>query len=172
MNDRIRIFRPLHALTGACVFALLACGGASASALEPAVESQLIANRVVTEAGAEMLKPSDKANPGDVIEYRARYINKGLVGVAALAATIPVPPGTEYRNGTARPIGALATADGINFSAIPLKRSLRTPDGKTRDELVPTAEYRALRWELGAFQAGADAVVSLRVRVTPAQPSR
>ena len=170
MNDAFRIFQPLYALTGACLAAFLTCGMASVSAVEPIVESRLIANRVLTVAGAEVFKPADKANPGDVIEYRARYANKGAIGVAALAATIPVPPGTEYWNGTARPNGALASADGINFSQMPLKRSVRTADGKTRDELVPTAEYRALRWELGALPAGADAVVSLRVRVTPATP--
>ena len=170
MNDAIRIFSPLSDLMGMCLVALLTCGVVSASALEPTVESQLVANRVVTLAGAEVFKPADKANPGDVIEYRARYVNKGAIGVAALAATIPVPPGTEYWTGTARPNGALASADGINFSAMPLRRAVRTDDGKTRDELVPTMEYRALRWELGALPAGADAVVSLRVRVTPTTP--
>ena len=167
MNTANRHTRALSASLGACVFALLTGVAVPAFALEPAVESQLIANRVVTEAGAEVLKPADKASPGDVIEYRARYVNKGTTGVAALAATIPVPPGTEFWNGSTRPSGALASVDGINFAAIPLKRTVRAADGKTREETIPTTEYRAVRWDLGALPPGTDATVSLRVRVTP-----
>lgn len=149
----------------ALAFAWLANTAISAIAAEPALKSHLIANRVETQASGEVFKPANKAAPGDLLKYRARYVNKGPTPVAALSATIPIPPGTEYRPGSARPADALASADGINFAAMPLKRTARAPAGKVREENVPYGEYRALRWDLGALPGGKDATVSLRVSV-------
>ena len=160
--------RAVQKALGLSALAWLATASLSASAVEPALEAHMSANRVETRGGSEVLKPADKAAPGDLIEYRAHYVNKGAVPVPALSATIPIPPGAEYRHGSAQPDHALASADGVNFAAMPLKRTVRLYGGKTREENVPVREYRALRWDLGALPGGKDATVCLRVSVTGA----
>ena len=140
------------------------------------VESQLTANRIEMGANGELLKSADKVAPGDVVEYRTRYINKGNSGVNGLNATLPIPVGASYLPDTAKATNsgggtAQASLDGVSFAAIPLKRVVKAADGKEKQELVPYADYRAVRWNLGQLAAGKEMLVSLRVRInqTPAQ---
>src|SRR5690242_3433480 len=53
--------------------------------------------------GKEKFESADKAKPGDVIEYKAVYQNKGKVAATDVQATIPVPLGTEYLPTSAKP---------------------------------------------------------------------
>src|SRR2546423_1059682 len=64
----------------------------------------LKAFKVVPKAdGQEELAPADKAKPGEVIEYQARYTNEGAKPVANLQALLPIPAHLEYLPGTAKP---------------------------------------------------------------------
>lgn len=127
--------------------------------------------KVVTGADKkESILSVDKAKPGDIIEYRATYTNKGKNAAANLKATLPIPTGTEYLGNSARPATVLASLDGKTFSPAPLKRKVTLPSGKTELENVPSSEYRALRWELAELKAGQSSVFSMRVKISTEPP--
>lgn len=130
--------------------------------------ASLVHNRVVTAAGgAEKLEAAPRVAPGDVIEYRAAYANRGKASVNGVEASMPVPAGMEYVPGTARPANPLASTGDGRFAPIPLKRRVQSADGKTAEEDVPASEYRVLRWKVGEIAAGGQSVVSARMRVAP-----
>ena len=140
----------------------------SAWAQSPSVTSTLQAQRVDVVAGNAVRKPADAGKPGDVVEYTGTYRNVGTTAAGKLLATIPVPVGTTFVDGSVAPAGAQASTDGVRFAAMPLLRTVRQADGSTRQEPLPLAEYRYLRWELGSLAAGGEAVVRLRVRIDSA----
>jgi uncharacterized repeat protein (TIGR01451 family) len=141
---------------------------AGSSAPKPgAVAVELTANRITRTQGKEVLVPAEKAKPGELIEYRARYHNDGTSEAKGLMATLPIPNGTQYVAGSASPRGVEASLDGRTFAPVPLKRTVKTPDGRTVEQEVPLAEYRTLRWPLGSLAAHDQRTVSARVRVEP-----
>lgn len=148
-----------------CFFAASLAFGPAALAQSPAVTSSLTAQKVETLEGKAVLKPAAKGRPGDVIEYSGTYRNVSAAAVNRLQATVPVPPGTTLIADSAQPALAQASTDGTRFAPMPLMRSVKQPDGKERQEAVPLAEYRALRWEIGTLAAGSSTAVSLRVRI-------
>jgi uncharacterized repeat protein (TIGR01451 family) len=141
--------------------------GAPAKPATGSVAVELSANRVTKQQGKELLVAADEAKPGELIEYRALYRNDGASEAKGLLATLPIPRGTQYVAGSALPRGVQASLDGRTFAAVPLKRTVRTPDGRTVVQDVPVAEYRALRWPLGALSSRDQRTVSARVRVEP-----
>ena len=154
----------MNALLTSCLLAagLILGQAAFAQAPAPAVTSKLVAQRI-DAAGKAVAAEAGK--PGDLVEYSAIYRNSGAKGVDKLVATIPVPAGTTFVAGSAAPARAQASTDGVRFGAVPLTRSVRQPDGSLRDEPVPLADYRFVRWELGTLAVGADATVKLRVQI-------
>jgi uncharacterized repeat protein (TIGR01451 family) len=134
------------------------------------VKVVLTASKIVTVNGSEQKQPSDKAKPGDTIEYTAEYKNAGKSGVANVVATLPVPSGVEYLPRTAMPEQVTASTDDRNYAPVPLKRSVRGADGKMKEELVPFSEYRSLRWDLGEITAGASKSVKARMKVMGPKP--
>lgn len=148
-----------------CLFAASMVVAQAALAQSPAVTSTLVAQRVEIVDGKAVLKPAAQAKSGDIIEYSGTYRNGGKTAVDKLLATVPVPVGTTLVAGSATPAQAQASVDGTQFAPMPLMRSVKQPDGSARNEPVPLAEYRALRWELGNLAPGGSAVVSLRVRI-------
>ncbi|MDQ8021810.1 MAG: hypothetical protein REI94_08230 [Moraxellaceae bacterium] len=120
------------------------------------------------EGGNEAFRPAERAQPGDVLEYRATYRNRGSAAARKLEATLPVPAGNiAYIADSARPQAVLASLDGQRFDAPPLKRTVKQADGRQQVETVPAAEYRFLRWKLGDLPAGASTTVVSRMRVAP-----
>ncbi len=94
---------------------------------------------MVVQAGKETLTSADRAQPGDVIEYRVDYHNTSKNGVGNVVATLPMPAnGVEYILGTDAPRGATASIDGKTFSAIPLMRTVKLPNGQTTMQAVPS----------------------------------
>lgn len=132
-----------------------------------AVTSQLSAQVVGLVDGKVVTKPAADAKPGDVIEYRSVYGNNTKSTINGLLATIPVPAGTTYVEGSAVPAAPTASVDTVTFATIPLIRTVQGANGVIRKEPVPLAEYRAVRWNAGSLGAGQETVVSLRVRVNP-----
>lgn len=146
---------------------LLAGSLLATSALAQAnpVTSNLVARRVDTVDGKQVLVPADSVKPGDVVEYATTYRNTSNRPVEKLVANVPVPNGTTFVAGSASPAAAQASLDGARYAAVPLTRAVRLPDGTTRQQAVPLADYRFIRWEIGALAAGAETTVRMRVRV-------
>ena len=131
------------------------------------LDVRLTASKIVKAAdGKETAQVATAAKPGDVIEYRAIYTNKGKGTLSNVEATLPVPAGLEYTPNTALPSGVLASVDGSLFLPVPLKRKVQR-DGREVEQAVPYGEYRALRWKLGEIPAGDNTAVSARMRLTP-----
>ena len=140
--------------------------GDARAAAEAGVEGVLTQTKIVVGAdGKESSVSADKVKPGDLIEYQVKYTNKGAAPVGNLNVTLPIPKGLELIGQTDLPRGATASLDGVNFEAAPIKRSVKRTDGTTTLELVPLAQYRALRWVVGQLPAGKSAVMTARVKV-------
>lgn len=133
----------------------------------PKLEVALTSSKqVVRPDGATGLVPADTAVPGDTIEYAARYANTGGRAIKSLTATLPVPSGSmQFIAGSTRPPANEASLDGRTYSAIPLQRKVRQPDGSEQLQPVPASEYQFLRWQLGAIEPGGAITVSARMRV-------
>jgi hypothetical protein len=155
----------MKTLLNSCLLAAGLLLAQAALAQTPAVTSKLVAQRVDLVGGKSVLATAEAGKPGDLVEYSGMYHNVGAKGVEKLVATIPVPVGTTFVAGSSAPARAQASIDGLHFGALPLTRSVRQPDGTLRDEAVPLADYRYVRWELGTLLPGADAVVKLRVQI-------
>ena len=148
--------------------AFFTCAALTAPVMATAeVVANLTARKVVTTAGgSQSYQPADKASPGDVIEYQALYTNQGTSPVKNLIPTMPVPAGMEYIPGSAKPAQVMASLDGKNFEAVPLKRKVTLPSGKQEVRDVPYEEYRFVRWNAGDMAAGSSTMVSARTRVS------
>ncbi len=131
------------------------------------ITTTLRVSRIVMLAdGTESRQSAEAARPGDVLEYVAEYRNSSTHVIRQLAATLPIPDGTEYVPSSALPPGARASTDGTNFAPLPLTRKVVQSSGRLVDQPVPYREYRFLRWpsrDLGAgqtLQVGARATLS------------
>jgi len=131
------------------------------------LEVKLTASKVVTEAnGVERLLPADTVRPGDIVEYRAEYQNRGTDPARNVRATLPIPAGgLEYLPDGARPRAVRASLDGKRFDAIPLRRLVTLANGKQELRPIAQSEYRFLRWDLGVIAPGKSATVSSRMRL-------
>ena len=137
------------------------------------VTVDLKGQKVVKAAdGKEKYESAEKARPGDIIEYKAVYHNKGKNPAGDLKATIPVPLGTEYISGSARPAAVTASLDNKEYAPVPLKKKVTLPSGKEEMRNVPYDEYRSLRWDLKTLEPGKSATVSLRVRISTTPPEK
>jgi uncharacterized repeat protein (TIGR01451 family) len=133
------------------------------------IESVLTSKKVTIGADKkELLVEAKNAKPGEIIEYQATYTNKSKAGISKLTPNLPVPEGTEYLAGTARPASIKATLGDGKFESIPLKRKVKLPDGKVVEQEVPASRYKALQWSLGDLAPGKSITVSARVRVSDA----
>jgi uncharacterized repeat protein (TIGR01451 family) len=145
--------------------------GAASQALPASrtdVESRLAVFQIQKDAsGAEVLNATDKASPGEILQYQATYRNNGKAGVTSLTATLPLPDGLAYVPGSARPANPQASVDGKTFASMPLKTLVKMADGKLQERLVPYSDYRALRWTVGSLPANEQVAVSARAQVSP-----
>lgn len=116
--------------------------------------------------GKEKFVSADKAKPGDIIEYKAVYRNSGKIAATDVQAVIPVPLGTEYLPGSAKPATVKGSLDGKEYAPVPLKRKVTLPSGKTEMREVPSDEYRSIRWDLKTLAPGKSSTFSLRVKLS------
>lgn len=123
---------------------------ADATVDNSALEAKLIGFKVTQNAERkEVLARADKVAPGDLLKYQVVYQNNGNSVLSKIKATLPLPLGTTYEAGSAKPANATASLNGSDFAVMPLKRMVKKSDGKLEEQLVPLSEYRALRWDLG-----------------------
>ena len=117
---------------------------------------------------AERLEAVSRTQPGDILEYQARYRHDAGASrpLRQVQAVLPIPAvAAVYVPGSAWPVGAEASADGKRFEAMPLKRWVTRPDGSREQIDLQVAQYRALRWNLGDLAPGDVRMVRARVRV-------
>lgn len=129
------------------------------------VEVLLQQYKVEKPGKTEVLVNADRIKPGETIEYQAVYRNVSRQTVRQLQATLPIPHDTEYLPGSAKPAGVQATADGVNYAPIPLRRKVKLTSGQIEEQDIPLSEYRSLRWNIGDLAAGQKTTVSARVRL-------
>jgi uncharacterized repeat protein (TIGR01451 family) len=150
-----------------CVVAAVIAAAPLAFGQSAAVSSALKAMKVEQIGNKTLVSPAESAKPGDIVEYRAVYANKGNGPAKQLFATVPIPANTTLVLGSIDPDKAQGSFDGVSFSELPLTRAVKQADGSLRSEAVPLSEYRALRWSVGDLSAGQQIGVSLRVRINP-----
>jgi uncharacterized repeat protein (TIGR01451 family) len=154
------------ALNAALAFMMAASWGtAFAKDAGAQVEGTLNQSRIVVVNGKETVAAADKVSPGDLLEYKVRYVNKGAGPAKNLVVTLPIPQGLELAPATDNPKGALGSLDGQRFEPMPIKRSVKQADGKEILQDVPLAQYRALRWQVEQLDAGKSANFSARAKV-------
>ena len=145
------------------VFAQTAAVTTPAAATKAAVTVELTQVKVVKGTdGKEQLLDARSVKPGDTIEYKATYTNRSGKPVNGLSANLPIPEGLQYIAKSATPGSTMvkaATKDGL-FAAEPL-----TVKVGAKTELVPYADYRMLRWNLGLLPANGVTAVSARAMV-------
>jgi uncharacterized repeat protein (TIGR01451 family) len=151
-------------LATVCAFIFLVCGVLSAQDKE-ALKATMTLKKIVVRDGVETKQPAESVKPGDIAEYTVEYRNQSAKAVRGVLGDLPIPVGMSYESGSAAPKGFLASTDGKNFSAAPLKRRQKNSDGSETEVLVPMKEYRVLRWELGEIAANTSKTVRARVRV-------
>ncbi len=154
------------ALSAAVAF-IMAASTASVFAKDSTaqVEGTLNQSRIVVINGKESVAAADKVSPGDLLEYKVRYVNKGTGPAKNLVVTLPIPAGLELAPATDNPKAASASLDGQRFEPMPIKRAVKQADGKEILQDVPLSQYRALRWQVEQLDAGKSANFSARARV-------
>ena len=131
------------------------------------VTTKLSVSRIVVLAdGTESHQSADAATPGDVLEYVAEYHNSTTHVIRQLAATLPIPNGTEYIPATALPAGAQASIDGTTFAPVPLTKKVIQSNGRMIDQPIPYREYRFLRWPVQDLGAGKSLQVGARAKLS------
>ncbi len=161
----------LSLLLGA--FALLAnaqSAAPKAAVKASPVEAKLVRSKIVMVDGKETLQDAAVAKPGDVLQEVATYTNKSTGTISKLEATLPIPKNTELVAGSVSPNTAMASTDGVNFSAMPLKRKIKGANGVEVEQPVALSAYRALRWYPGDLGAGKSLAFSARFKVADDKP--
>ena len=137
----------------------------SAQSQEP-LSVQLKARKVLVAEGKETFESADRAKPGDTIEYATVCKNTTARVLGNLKPNLPIPAGMEYEANTAKPAPSEASLDGKKFEPFPIKRKVKTADGKEELREVAASEIRALRWNVGDLAGGATTTLVARVRVS------
>lgn len=131
------------------------------------VEVLLQQFKVVKQGQSEMLEPVQRIKPGELIEYQVKYRNTSNHALRQLNAILPIPKETEYVPDSAHPQNVQASLDGLTYAPVPLVREVRLSNGEKQIRVVPTAEYRSLRWLIGDLPATQTVTVSARIRLAP-----
>ncbi len=154
----------------AAALGLLLLGSLSwvAAAANNDLAISLQARKVIAQTnGREQLQPAERAFPGEVIQYDARYANQSGRPLRQIQPTLPIPAGMTYLKDSAKPAPVKASLDGKTFEAIPLHRQVQLPDGKVELHEVPATEYRALRWYISELAPGSQTNLVARTRLIP-----
>ncbi len=126
---------------------LVVCPVAYASPLESVMETLLVTK---DDAGKEVLKKTDSALPGEIVEYRTTYKNLGNSTLTGLIVEVPIPGNTDYVSGTSQsqtPHDLVVSIDGgRSWDSEPVKRLRKGPDGVKKEVIVGPEEYTHLRW--------------------------
>jgi uncharacterized repeat protein (TIGR01451 family) len=162
----------LTALALALAFApLQAQPAAPAAPAASPLASELQAFLVVpaTDTAPETLRPVEKVEPGQIVEYKLTYTNRSDAPLRTIGIDGPVPAEVVFVADSARqPEGqpVLYSVDGgITFSAPPVKYKKQLADGSIVDAIATPDQYNRLRWVVPVLAPGASIELVYRVRV-------
>ncbi|RYX85269.1 hypothetical protein EON83_06650 [bacterium] len=155
-------------LGGVALFGCASLALAQTATLRANVVPQLAAFKVVSAATGDKLESAEKIAPGDIIEYQARYSNTGNRVAKNLQAILPIPSALQWVPSSALPANPQASLDGKSFASLPLKRTVKAPDGSEKVVIVPTSELRFLRWTITSLEPGQTVKVSARALLAQA----
>lgn len=125
---------------------------------------------LVDESGKETLKQSDRAVPGQMIEYQLRYENIGESLLRGITVSAPIPSSTKYVESSAQaPEQATmqASADnGRSYSELPVYVNRISEGGRVERVRAEEEDFTHIRWVLRDGLAAKQAeLFSFRVRV-------
>lgn len=132
------------------------------------VQIALSLERITVDAGKEVLVATERAAPGEQVQYVAVYTNTAAKSTAAipnLQATMPIPSAMHF-TGSAQPMPNQASTDGKAFEAYPIVRMIKQADGTLKRVEVPFDSYRTLRWTLKPLAPQVSQTVKARMVVT------
>ncbi len=114
-------------------------------------------------------EPVDAVQPGDVLVYTLRAVNRGMAPAVGARIVDPIPDGTlllvDELAAADRPTG-VSLDGGRSWQAFPARVQRVEADGTTRIVAAPAEAYTHLRWELNApLGPGETRDVSFKVRV-------
>lgn len=123
--------------------------------------------------GQERLRPVQKIEQGDILEYRKTYTNISDQAGANLNLDLNLPAGLRYQHGSASPSSGAEANTGAGGPYDALHSGTELPSigedvPNTNPQYQPTAmlpAYRNLRWKLPQLLPGQTAQVSVRVTV-------
>lgn len=170
LNSYLVAFSVAIALPFGSALAQLAPAKPALAKLAPAASSDqlkvdLKRTKIVKAASGETSAPADTAKPGDILEEIATYTNQSSGVLKQVQPQLPVPLNTELVMASVKPANAMASTDGINFSAIPLKRKVKQANGVEVETPVPLSEYRVVRWSPVELASQKSLAVSARFKV-------
>jgi uncharacterized repeat protein (TIGR01451 family) len=145
--------------------------GLSCAAMASAADHDVVANLSVAKVsargdGMQALEPVRKTRPGDILEYRITYRNKGREAARGVVGTLTVPVHRmSYVPHSGLPGVLEASLDGKTFAPAPLMRLVAHDDGRVEMQPVAPSEYRYLRWQLGDMPARSTITVSARMHI-------
>ena len=116
--------------------------------------SGLKVQKVTGKPGQETLVATDSVKPGEVLQYSLTYQNKSTSSLKKVEFVLPIPKETEYTPTAGMSALELASLDGQTFETVPLKRKVKTAEGKEVAQDVPPVEYRFLKWTKAEMPAG------------------
>ena len=139
-----------HYVTLAIIFLFVALQPAGAEAPLKTVTSQLEAYIVSTDdKGSESFERAKRARPGDVIEYRIEHANNTDSALGSFVVLGPVPKGTAYVPKSASSIlkaDLEVEVEDLGWNMPPVFRVIKDEHGKDVKVVVPSSEYKAIRW--------------------------
>ena len=138
-----------------------------ATEIAPDINVKLKVYRVVEHTkGRVELTPTTTAKPGDVLEYRSEYMNRGDQTARGLVGRLPIPEGQlEYIADPKSDTRLRASVDGKHYEALPLMRTVIQADGAQVQQAIPFTEYRFLAWDLGDLPRHGQATTTARLRM-------
>jgi len=134
------------------------------------LESKMTAYLVKTDKyGKEHLKQTDSAAPGETIEYLLTYHNTGKTKLSALSVNGPIPPNTNFIQGsnvTQVPHKFKVSIDhGKSWDTEPVRRKRKNKDGKEVWVIIPPSEYTNVQW-MAKNPIGPGEIQTYRYRIT------
>ena len=134
----------------------------------------LSVKKIVRVKNEERKVDASRAEPGDILEYRAVYKNIGEATLNALSAILPLPEHTTLVGDSAYPANPEASTRSAKekFARIPVgdnasKNAARSDFSSTDGSrgIASLDRYGALRWEISQLAPGESFAVGARVRV-------